>query len=391
MIPDGNGDGQATAREMRPDVRTGGRGGDIVGEVGIGTARPAGAGIVDADVHCTVPSAAALFPYLADHWVEQIRQSGFSGASENAYPPGIPTSARPGSAPGDGRPAGSDLDVLRTQVLDVDGVEAAILNCAYAVDTIRNPDAASAIASAVNDWQLAEWLEVEPRLHGSLVVPSQIPELAVAEIERLGDDPRFVQVFLPARSAVPYGRRDFHKVLAAAVERDLVVSLQYGGFPGNPPTAVGWPSYHIEEYVGMASVMQSQLMNLIAEGVFDAFGDLRVSLVEGGFTWLPSFLWRFDKDWKGLRREVPWVRRPPSEYVHDHVRLTTAPLDLDTHRPEAFATLFAQVGGADVLMYASDHPHLHADTGDDWTSMLPEDARAPVLGDNARAFYRLNR
>lgn len=349
-----------------------------------------GVGVVDADVHCTVPSATALFPYLSKFWVETISQSGFSGASENAYPPALPLAVRPGAALNDGRPAGSDLSTLCQQVF-TGGVDTAILNCAYAIDTIRNPDAAAAIASAVNDWQLAEWLEAEPRLHGTLVVASQIPELAVTEIERLGDNPRFVQVFLPARAAAPYGRRDFHKVLAAAVDRDLVVSIQYGGFPGNPPTPVGWPSYHIEEYVGMAQVMQSQLMNLIAEGAFDQFPNLRVALVEGGFTWLPSFMWRFDKDWKGLRREVPWVRRPPSEYIREHVRFTTAPLDLTTALPDAFALMLDQIGGAGMLMYASDYPHWHASSDDDWTVMLADAARDQVLGGNARAFYRLTR
>src|SRR5262245_46836791 len=47
--------------------------------------------------------------------------------------------------------------------------------CTYAIDALRNPDAAVAFASAVNDWQIAEWLEKEPRLRASIVVPSQLP------------------------------------------------------------------------------------------------------------------------------------------------------------------------------------------------------------------------
>lgn len=348
-------------------------------------------GVVDADVHNTLPSVKALFPFLSSYWIEQIDQTGFSGASADAYPRSMPHSARPGSVPNDGRPAGSDLGLLREHVLDADGVEMAILNCAYAVDTIRNPDAASALTAALNDWQLAEWLDKEPRLRGTLVVPSQIPELAVAEIERLGDHPAFVQVFLPARSAFPYGRRDFHKVFEAAVEHELVVSLQYGGFPGNPPTAVGWPSYLIEEHVGMASVMQSQLMNLISEGVFDRFPDLRVAIVEGGFSWVPSFMWRFDKDWKGLRREVPWVRRPPSEYIREHVRFASQPLDIPEGKPEAFRMIFEQMGGAELLMYASDYPHWHANHGGrDWPAMLPSGSVESVMSRNAMEFYRLD-
>ena len=44
-------------------------------------------------------------------------------------------------------------------------------------------------------------------------------------------------------------------------------------------------------------------------------------------TWLPAHLWRLTKFWHGLRSEVPWVDRPPSEIVRDRVRLTVQPMD----------------------------------------------------------------
>ena len=80
---------------------------------------------------------------------------------------------------------------------------------------------AAALASAVNDWQIAEWLEPEPRLRASIVVPSQQPELAAREIDRVGGHPGFVQVFLPVRSAMPYGNRRYHPIYEAAVRHDL--------------------------------------------------------------------------------------------------------------------------------------------------------------------------
>src|SRR5438105_12002361 len=179
--------------------------------------------VIDADLHNVVPSVEALVPYLADHWREYVRQSAFRGPVDTAYPPGAPTSARPGSTPPAGGPPGSSLELLQEQALDAWNAEYGILNCTYAVDSIHNPDTAAAMASAVNDWQIDEWLEPEPRLRASLVVPSQQPDAAAREIDRRGDHPGFVQVLLPVRSERPYGNRIYHPIFEAAVRHDLVV------------------------------------------------------------------------------------------------------------------------------------------------------------------------
>jgi predicted TIM-barrel fold metal-dependent hydrolase len=50
---------------------------------------------------------------------------------------------------------------------------------------LPNPDQAVTLARAVNDWQIAEWLERDSRLRASIVVPIQIPSLAIEEIERV--------------------------------------------------------------------------------------------------------------------------------------------------------------------------------------------------------------
>jgi uncharacterized protein len=333
--------------------------------------------MIDCDIHASVPSVEALFPYLAEHWREYIRTSAFKGPIDTAYPPRASTTVRKaGVMP-------TNVDVVREQVLDPDNVEIGLLNCAYNVDGLHNPDTAAAMAAAVNDWLLAEWLEREPRLRASLVVPTRVPEMAAREIERIGDHPGFVQVLLPVRSEAPYGNRRYLPIFEAAASKNLVVSLQFGGAPGNPPTGAGWPSYYVEEYVGMAQVFQTQMLSLIVEGVFDRFANLRVALVEGGWTWLPSLMWRIDKDWKGLRREVPWNTRPPSEYIHERMRLTLQPIDAP---PDRLLQLLTQLGSDDMLLYSSDYPHWH-------DAVLPEDLdktlARKILRDNAAAFYGL--
>ena len=280
---------------------------------------------------------------------------------------------------------------MRRDVLEPWKVEVGILNCAYAVDSLHNPDTAAAMAAAVNDWLLAEWLDQEPRLRASMVVPTRVPEMAAEEIDRVGDHPGFVQVLLPVRSEAPYGHRRYLPIFEAAARHNLVVSLQFGGAPGNPPTGTGWPSYYIEEYVGMAQVFQTQVLNLVVEGVFDRFPNLRMALIESGWTWLPSLMWRIDKDWKGLRREVPWNTRvavgvhPRADATVAAAAWTRRPIPrhlLQVDRAAGLRRAADVLDGLSALALRHD-PRRPSPTG------LPDGLRRKILRENARAFYRL--
>ena len=37
--------------------------------------------VINCDIHNVLPAIEALFPYLADHWCDYIRESSFSGPS----------------------------------------------------------------------------------------------------------------------------------------------------------------------------------------------------------------------------------------------------------------------------------------------------------------------
>lgn len=345
--------------------------------------------MIDCDAHNVVRDVAVLEPYLDDHWREVIATTQFSGPTDQAHPPNLPTSLREDLEPVGGHPPATTLASMRSQLLDLLGLERAVLSCDYAVDAVRNPDAAAALARAVNDWQLGEWLQPEPRLRAAIVIAPQWPQSAIAEIERLAGHDGFVAVYLPVRSAVPYGNRVWWPLLEAISAHDLVLELHFGGSPGLPPTASGWPTSWLEEHVDMASAFQSQLTSLVAEGAFERYPTLRVTLAESGFAWLPAFLWRFDKGWRGLRREVPWTRRAPSAYVYEHVRIALQPVDGPRNERDLLR-LFEQIDAERMLMFSSDYPHLHGNEGmDALPAGLSRSLREAILAGNAREHYRL--
>lgn len=345
--------------------------------------------MIDCDIHNQVSSLAELEPYLSDFWCDYIHESAFVGPDANDYPPNSPLTARPEAKGYGALSATEQVEMVRNLVLDPSAVETAILTCIYRVQSVHHPDLAAALATAVNHWQLEHWLDADSRLRASLVVPSQLPHMAVREIEQFGGHPGFVQIMLPVRSEAPYGNRRYDPIFEAAVKQDLAVAIHYGGAPGHPPTPSGWPTTFFEEYAGMIQIFQSQVISLITEGAFDRFPDLRIVLVEGGFSWLPSLMWRLDKEWKGLRHNIPWVKQPPSDYMRQHIRLTTAPMD-GPSEPAQLLEIIEQMESDEMLMYASDFPHSHADGPMDIiTSDMPSGLHKKIESDNARRFYRL--
>jgi predicted TIM-barrel fold metal-dependent hydrolase len=347
-------------------------------------------GRIDCDVHPAVPEISALFPFLSQRWVDYCVESGVEGFEPASYPPGMPLSARP-EARCAGVPPGSDPAVVRAQVLDHGGAGRAILNCLYAVQALHNPDWAAAMARAVNDWQAARWLSADPRFVASIVVSPHDARAAADEIARVAVDRRFVQVMLLASSQTPLGQRAHWPIFAAAEAAGLPVAIHPGVSGANPLSAVGWPSHYIEDYAGTALALQSQLISLVAEGVFRVHPGLRVVLLESGVTWLPSLMWRFDKNWKGLRREVPWVDRPPSRVIRDHVLLSVAPFDGPPDPPPGWLDRFlTQLGSTDMLLFASDYPHWHhGDVERSLLRHLSPAEREQVLHGNAARLYRL--
>ncbi|MCL4065381.1 amidohydrolase [Pseudomonas sp. GX19020] len=314
---------------------------------------------VDCDVHHPNPTTADLLPYLPEVWQDLITARGILQFDSIAYPNNAPLTCRP-----DWRDSAGGLRNhaarLGATVLAGFGAGTAILNNLCGVHMIYDTDMAIALTRAINDWTRAEWLDRHPGLRASMLIPLQDMEAAVAEIERCAADPRFVQILLPAAAHMPYGNRSFRPLYRAAVRHRLPVGIHAGSAYHHPVTSVGWPNTVIEDYAAQAQILQSQLASLVSEGVFAEFPELKVVFLESGVSWLPAFMWRFGKFWKGLRFETPWVDRLPAEIIRDHIRFTTQPFDAPDD-PDILARLIDQIGSDQVLLYASDYPHWQFD------------------------------
>lgn len=351
---------------------------------------PARLRIIDCDIHPSLRRATDLDPFLSSRWRQHLAEYGKGTrgiyAARGNYPRFMPNTARRDAWPADG-PPGSDVGLIRSQHLDRNDVEWGVLEPLLEANSPRNVDLQAALCTAFNDWQLATFTDVEPRLRSSILVPQDDAAAAVAEIERRAADPRFAQIQLSSRTPEPLGRKRYWPIFAAAERAGLPIGLHVGGPSASAPSASGWPSFYVEEHQILSHSMPTQAASLVLEGVFDRHPGLKVVLIEGGFAWVPTLCWRLDAAWSKMRSEVPELKLRPSDYFKRNLWFATQPMEEPEH-PRHLRQLFDWVGW-DRLIYASDYPHWDYDDPDLAIRVgLSEPERRAIMRGNAEQVYR---
>ena len=347
--------------------------------------------IFDVDIH---PKSAFedLKPYLSRRWWEHLQTYGArtrQGFQKGfPYPKSQPQASRRDSwPPGGGLPA-SDLNFMKQQFLDVYPIEHAIMNpLSPSGQGDQNIEFSAAMAFAVNEFQLNGWNARDPRLLASVVVPFEDAQASVKEIRLRAGDKRFAHVLFKSRTNELIGKKTYWPIYEAAVEAGFPIGIHVFGTSGRAASNTGWPSYYIEDMTEHASCCQAQTASLVLEGVFERFPDLKIVMIEAGFGWMPSLGWRMDKNWTRLKGEVPHLRKAPSEYLREHLWVSTQPME-ETEEPEHLIETMEWVGW-DKIMFASDYPHWDFD--DPFVALPPrlnEERRAQIFHGNAQALYR---
>jgi uncharacterized protein len=358
---------------------------------------------VDCDVHPHLPKGlASLAPYLSKAWQRRILGGVNASwatevyASKTTIPKNDlyinPVGAmRRDTFPEDGSVPGSSPELMVRQLLDGCAVDRAILigGNVLGLGAIPDPDVAAAIASAYNDWLADVWLGHDRRFRAALVVAPQDPELAVQEIDRVADRAGVVEIFLPLQRTL-MGERHYYPIYEAAERHGLPVVVHPNSVDGiyqrAPTMGGGVPTYYVEWHAALTQVFQANVGSLVCQGVFERYPGLRVVIAEGGIAWLPDVMWRLDKNWSALRDELPWLKRPPSEYIFEHVRLTTQPF-VEASKREHLLAILDMVKAEQTLLFSSDYPHWDFDDPLLTVQLLPTELQLPLRGANAISLY----
>ena len=111
---------------------------------------------------------------------------------------------------------------MNEQLLDPFRIERAVLQYGASgfIGALSNPYFATEIARAANDWSIDHWLSRDDsRLYGAVLVATQQPDEAAAEVRRVGAHPRMAEVLLASSGlGKPFGHPAYHAIYEAAVE-----------------------------------------------------------------------------------------------------------------------------------------------------------------------------
>lgn len=358
-------------------------------------------GTIDCDVHPYFRNGLHdLMPYMSKTWAHRLGIGGdltwssSFAASEFVLPQDNLYINAAGATRGDSSPngaiPGSDPDFMIEQLIDPNGIERVILLHGQmgGLGTFPDADVASTVASAHNEWIQENWFAHDPRFRGGIVVAPQDPAVAAREIDRCADKHGFVGVYLPLHK-IAMGERHFHPIYEAAQRNGLPIINHPAGTENVFATAPGMaltPTYYLEWHSALGQVHQSNVLSLLCNGVFERFPELKVVIAEGGFIWAIESMLKLDRDWQGLRNEVPWVKRPPSEYLREHVWFTTQPF-VEPHKREHLAPLLDMIYAEDTFLFSSDYPHWDFDNPKAALNAVDRELRERICTVNPHTVY----
>jgi uncharacterized protein len=350
--------------------------------------------LIDCDVHPAPRTPSELLEYLPDryqgktgstlkNWFRMNRGTGvFTGFG--ALATGMRRDALPQAGPG-----GSDPALMEEQLLVQAGVTYAIL-IPLTITGMANPEHEAAMCAATNAWLARKWLgeyNAHGRYRGSIMVCPDLPETAIEEIERWSKHGGFVQVMIPPMARGSYGLPQYFPVFEAAARHGLPVGIHINRTPGMALLSpVGFVSYYFEFHPQYTMYYYPHVASLVMAGIFARIPELRFVLVEGGVSWLTPFMWRLDHYWQEFGSEVPWLDKPPSEYIRKHVLVTTQPLERPSE-PRRLHEYLGWMGSKQMVMFSTDYPHWDYDHPEPTLRRLPDEVRDLFAYENAAGLY----
>jgi predicted TIM-barrel fold metal-dependent hydrolase len=275
----------------------------------------------------------------------------------------------------------------------------------FAVFAHRDPEQATAMIRAYNDWHVQEWCAVYPDRFIPLgLLPVHDPDACVEEAKRLADLGCRAVSFMGDPYPFPsLYTEHWDKLWSVCQDLETRVCMHLGAgasvhnmvgqvedAPPLPPAelprrSLRWISISVEQ--GMPGAVAADLLN---SKLFERFPRLKVALSEVGIGWIPYFLEQADHR---LTHHGPWTGmdfggRLPSEIFKEHV--------FGCFIEDRAGLLAAELLNTDMIGWESDYPH----SDGIWPNApellaanfagIPDDLIRKVTYENAAKFFHFD-
>lgn len=292
-----------------------------------------------------------------------------------------------------------------TAFLDQTGINSTVLypTAGLAIGRIMAPDWAIVACTAYNSWLYEKFLSKNSRLKGMALIPLQNVDAAIAELHRAVKELGMVGGMLPSNGEAiqgHLGNKIYWPLYVEAQRLGCALAVHVGALHhlGLDSFATYYPAHAL----GHPFSLMIQAAALLAHGVFDRFPKLRVGFLEGGATWVPLMLDRFDRSYHGGHVQLdiegnllggPKPGERASDYFKKHLREGRIFIGFDCD-DDGLSAAVAK-GGRQPFLFGSDFPHEVFDAVkcrheiDELLERkdLTLDDKAALLGGNALRFY----
>jgi predicted TIM-barrel fold metal-dependent hydrolase len=253
------------------------------------------------------------------------------------------------------------------------------------------PEFATAIARAYNDW-LHDYCQLAPdRLYGAAMVAPHDIAGAAEETRRCVEEYGFKAIYLApgAVNRKPWHHRDYDPLWAECQKQGIAVGFHGGGRTLlTPDFSLGdifgdrlgmWHTFNQPLGVMAAAV------SLCGGGVLERFPELRIALLEGNCSWAPWLMHRLDEhhEWVGWY-EARDLTKKPSEYFRSNCYVS---VEADEETVVHYLDWF----GDDNLVFSTDYPHgdsQYPHAVETFRKLpLSEESQRKITGDNWSRLY----
>jgi predicted TIM-barrel fold metal-dependent hydrolase len=340
--------------------------------------------IIDLDNHIPQP-VEKLGPYLEEPYRSYLSGEDGEFSEEHWSSPSDDLFVTLGGKTGRGRGHMAQSPKDQAEMMEEHGLNYSLLtpSTTAVLPVFSNHHFAHAMAKAINDRLIDEYLEEDDRFKGVVSLAPHQPDLAAEEIHRVANHDDIVAGYMSSHLHPALGNRKYWPMFEALIEHDLPLFLHGATvtlFGANP-----WVKRSLETYLEVTTIAHPlpQILNLISllgQGIPERYPELDIVFEEAGIEWIPMVLFRMDDEYGMRRPEAPLLEKPPSHYVKDPdgpFYFTSQPTG-EADNSEHIAQLIDMFNGTENLMFASDWPHYDYDAPEEFFGtinphMEPED------------------